>query len=144
MAPADWRSCTDVRRAALNRCRLQDDKKFLQSLENGVRFGKWILLENIGESVDASLEPLLLQQRFRQGGAEMLKLGDSVVPYNEDFRYGVAIWLHACARASSCIVCCCFLLPASCSNACFCTLRAALRGGSNPYPHLAAMVAGSS
>lgn len=24
-------------------------KKVLQTLENGVRFGKWILLENIGE-----------------------------------------------------------------------------------------------
>lgn len=24
-------------------------KKMLQTLENGVRFGKWVLLENIGE-----------------------------------------------------------------------------------------------
>ena len=65
----------------------QNDKKFLQSLENGIRFGKWILLENVGETIDASLESLLLQQRFKQGGAEMLKLGDSVVPYNDSFRY---------------------------------------------------------
>ena len=65
----------------------QSDKKFLQSLENGVRFGKWILLENIGESLDAALEPILLQQKFKQSGAEMIKLGDSVIPYNDSFRF---------------------------------------------------------
>lgn len=27
-------------------------KKVLQTLENGVRFGKWVLLENIGEVGD--------------------------------------------------------------------------------------------
>ena len=44
------------------------DKNFLRTLENGVRFGKWVLLENVGEALDASLETLLLQQRFRSGG----------------------------------------------------------------------------
>ena len=46
---------------------LQSDKKFLQNLENGVRFGKWILLENVSEKLDAALEPILLQQKFKQG-----------------------------------------------------------------------------
>ena len=35
--------------------------------ENGVRFGKWILLENVSEKLDAALEPILLQQKFKQG-----------------------------------------------------------------------------
>jgi dynein heavy chain len=26
------------------------DKNFLRTLENGVRFGRWVLLENIGPS----------------------------------------------------------------------------------------------
>ena len=43
------------------------DKNFLRTLENGIRFGKWVLLENVGESLDAALEPLLLQQKFKQG-----------------------------------------------------------------------------
>jgi dynein heavy chain, axonemal len=46
------------------------DKNFLRTLENGVRFGRWVLLENIGETLDAALEPLLLQQRFKQGREE--------------------------------------------------------------------------
>merc|ERR1711871_776883 len=63
------------------------DKNFLRTLENGVRFGKWVLLENIGETLDAALEPLLLQQKFMQGGTEMIKVGDSTIPYNDSFRF---------------------------------------------------------
>jgi dynein heavy chain, axonemal len=65
----------------------QSDKKFIQNLENGVRFGKWILLENVGESLDAALEPILLQQTFKLNGADMIKLGESVIPFNSDFRF---------------------------------------------------------
>ncbi|DBA03742.1 TPA: hypothetical protein N0F65_004159 [Lagenidium giganteum] len=63
------------------------DKGFLKTLENGIRFGKWILLENIGETLDATLEPILLQSKFKQGGQVMMKLGDSTVPYNPAFRF---------------------------------------------------------
>jgi len=63
------------------------DKNFLRTLENGVRFGKWVMLENILESLDASLESLLLQQKFVQGGTEMIKVGDSTIPWNDSFRF---------------------------------------------------------
>lgn len=63
------------------------DKNFLRTLENGVRFGRWVLLENIGESLDAALEPLLLQQKFKQGGTEMIKIGDSTIPWNDAFKF---------------------------------------------------------
>jgi dynein heavy chain len=63
------------------------DKTFLRTLENGIRFGRWILLENIGETLDAVLEPLLLQQRFRQGGTDMIKVGDATIPWNDAFRF---------------------------------------------------------
>lgn len=45
-----------------------------------------VLLENIGEELDALLEPLLLKQIFKQGGAMCIKLGDSVVEYSPQFR----------------------------------------------------------
>ena len=51
------------------------DKNFLRTLENAVRFGKWALLENIQETLDAALEPILMQQTFKQGGQDMMKLG---------------------------------------------------------------------
>ncbi|KAJ8915598.1 hypothetical protein NQ315_003378, partial [Exocentrus adspersus] len=45
-----------------------------------------VLLENVGEELDPILEPVLAQQIFKQGGAMCLKLGDSVVEYNSDFK----------------------------------------------------------
>ena len=73
------------------------DKNFLRTLENAVRFGKWALLENIQETLDAALEPILMQQTFKQGGQDMMKLGalnlklklnfdhvgENTIPYNE-------------------------------------------------------------
>jgi len=63
------------------------EKNFLRSLVNGVRFGKWVLLENIKEELDASLEPILLQQTFKQGGTEMMRIGDDTVPYSDLFKF---------------------------------------------------------
>jgi len=44
------------------------DKNFIRTLETAVQFGRWVLLENIQETLDAALEPILLQQKFKQGG----------------------------------------------------------------------------
>lgn len=65
------------------------DRNFLRTLENGLRFGKWVLLENVGEELDAALEPVLLQQKFKQGGQDMMRLGENVIPYNDAFRFYV-------------------------------------------------------
>jgi dynein heavy chain len=61
-------------------------KDFLRTLENAVRFGRPVLLEDVGEALDAVLEPLLLRVTYKQGGSEVLKLGDSVIPYHQNFR----------------------------------------------------------
>ena len=42
------------------------DKVFLRTLENAVRFGRPVLAENVGEVLEAALEPLLLKQTFKQ------------------------------------------------------------------------------
>ncbi|KAM9362199.1 LOW QUALITY PROTEIN: dynein axonemal heavy chain 1 [Symphorus nematophorus] len=62
------------------------DRDFLRSLENAIHFGKPCLLENVGEELDPTLEPVLLQQTFKQQGSTVLKLGDSVIPYHESFK----------------------------------------------------------
>ena len=46
-----------------------------------------VLMENIGEEMDPSLEPLLLKQTFKQGGAICIRLGDSTIEYSADFRF---------------------------------------------------------
>ncbi|XP_055077792.1 dynein axonemal heavy chain 1-like [Periophthalmus magnuspinnatus] len=62
------------------------DNDVLRSLEHAIRFGKPVLLENVGEELDPALKPVLLQQTFKQSGSTMLKLDDSVIPYHENFK----------------------------------------------------------
>lgn len=45
-----------------------------------------MLLENVGEELDPVLEPILSKQFFRQGGAICIKLGDSTIEYNDNFK----------------------------------------------------------
>lgn len=43
------------------------DTDYMRTLENCIQFGTPLLLENVGEDLDPSLEPLLLRQTFKQG-----------------------------------------------------------------------------
>lgn len=47
------------------------DADYIRTLENCIQFGTPLLLENIGEELDPSLEPLLLKQIFKQGGVSL-------------------------------------------------------------------------
>ncbi|XP_008412159.1 dynein heavy chain 12, axonemal [Poecilia reticulata] len=62
------------------------DGDYIRTLENCIQFGTPLLLENVGEELDPSLEPLLLKQTFKQGGVNCIRLGESVIEYSEDFR----------------------------------------------------------
>ena len=62
------------------------DSDYIRTLENCIQFGTPVLLENVGEELDATLEPLLLKQTFKQGGVWCIKLGDSTIEYSSDFR----------------------------------------------------------
>jgi dynein heavy chain len=62
------------------------EPKFLRSLENAVRTGQSVLIEDVAEQLDPALEPLLLKQTIRQGGRILMKLGDSLVEYDRNFR----------------------------------------------------------
>uniref|UniRef100_A0A8C5QQJ6 Dynein axonemal heavy chain 1 n=1 Tax=Leptobrachium leishanense TaxID=445787 RepID=A0A8C5QQJ6_9ANUR len=62
------------------------DRDFLRSLENAIRFGKPFLMENVGEELDPALEPVLLKQTYKQQGSTVLRLGDAIIPYHDDFR----------------------------------------------------------
>ncbi|CAI8001099.1 Dynein heavy chain 7, axonemal, partial [Geodia barretti] len=59
---------------------------YVRTLENCIQFGTPVLIENVGEELDPSLEPLLLKQTFKQGGVWCIKLGDTVIEYSSDFR----------------------------------------------------------
>ncbi|CAH0663656.1 unnamed protein product [Spodoptera exigua] len=63
-----------------------NDRDLLRNFESALRFGKPILLENVGEDIDPALDPVLKRQYFRQAGQLVLKFGDSLIPYMADFR----------------------------------------------------------
>ncbi|KAK3247052.1 hypothetical protein CYMTET_43439 [Cymbomonas tetramitiformis] len=63
------------------------DGNFLRTLENCIRVGYPVLIEDIGEQVDPSLEPVLLKQVFRQGNRLLIRLGDSDVDYDVNFKF---------------------------------------------------------
>uniref|UniRef100_A0A8C9SX66 Dynein axonemal heavy chain 3 n=1 Tax=Scleropages formosus TaxID=113540 RepID=A0A8C9SX66_SCLFO len=63
------------------------DANYVRTLENAIQFGTPILLESVGEELDAVLEPVLLKQTFKQQGVEYMRLGENIVEYSKDFRF---------------------------------------------------------
>ena len=62
-------------------------KDLIRRIETGIRTGRPVLLENVTEHIDSSLDPLLLQQRFIQGGQEVIRISDTAVPWNPNFKF---------------------------------------------------------
>ncbi|CAF3858466.1 unnamed protein product, partial [Rotaria magnacalcarata] len=62
------------------------DNDFMRQLDNCIQLGLPLLIENVGEDLDPSLEPILLKQVFKQGGVEMIRLGDKIIEYSKDFK----------------------------------------------------------
>ncbi|VDO03290.1 unnamed protein product [Rodentolepis nana] len=71
-----------------------NDSDFMRRMENSIQFGIPVLLENIGEELDPSLESLLLKQTFRQGNVEMIKIGDEIIEFSSDFRFYITTKLR--------------------------------------------------
>ena len=63
------------------------DGDYLRTLENAIQFGLPVLLENVKEELDPSLEPLLLKQLFKSGGVMCIKLGESIIEFSDNFRF---------------------------------------------------------
>lgn len=63
------------------------EPNFLRTLENAIRTGAPVLLEEVLETLDPALEPILLKQTFKQGGRLMIRLGDSDIDYDKNFRF---------------------------------------------------------
>ncbi|ELK30056.1 Dynein heavy chain 6, axonemal [Myotis davidii] len=63
------------------------DSNFLRTLENSIRLGLPVLLEELKETLDPALEPILLKQIFMSGGRLLIHLGDSDIDYDKNFRF---------------------------------------------------------
>ncbi|CAH1962386.1 unnamed protein product [Acanthoscelides obtectus] len=65
------------------------DGNFMRALENAIRIGMPVLLEEVGETLDPTLRPVLMKQTFVQGGRTLIRLGDSDIEYDDNFRFYV-------------------------------------------------------
>jgi dynein heavy chain len=63
------------------------ESSYLRTLENCIRVGNPVLLENVEESLDPALEPVLGRQVFKQQGRLLIRLGDTDVDYSPEFRF---------------------------------------------------------
>ncbi|KFO19799.1 Dynein heavy chain 7, axonemal [Fukomys damarensis] len=70
------------------------DSNYMRTLENCIQFGTPLLLENVGEELDPSLEPLLLRQTFKQGGIDCIRLGEVIIEYSFDFKFYITTKLR--------------------------------------------------
>lgn len=59
----------------------------MKIVENAIQFGKPVLLQNVLETLDPSLNPVLNKSVVKQGGMNLIKLDDKMVSYNDDFRF---------------------------------------------------------
>ncbi|KAL1138662.1 hypothetical protein AAG570_008724 [Ranatra chinensis] len=62
------------------------DKDLMREMERALTFGWTVLIENLGTSIDQAMDPILNRQTFIQNGELYMKLGDSVIPYNNTFK----------------------------------------------------------
>lgn len=58
----------------------------MRTIESAIRFGKPVLIENIGLELDPALDVILLRQTFYQNGTWVMKLGDAIIPYDDKFK----------------------------------------------------------
>lgn len=59
----------------------------MRTLEVAVQVGNSVLLQNIQETVDPMIQPILNKQIVKQGGQYMIKLNDKLISYSENFRF---------------------------------------------------------
>jgi dynein heavy chain len=62
-------------------------KDYLRTLENAIQYGTPVLMQNVGEELDPSLEPILNKAFVKIGGRLMLKLADKEVEFNPAFKF---------------------------------------------------------
>ena len=61
-------------------------KDFLRDVENGITYGLPVLLQDVLEELDPSLEPVLSKAIIKVGNRQIIKLGDKELDYSEDFK----------------------------------------------------------
>jgi len=65
---------------------VMSDPNLLRTLENCIRVGWPLLIEDVGEYLEPALEPVLQRATFKQGNRVLIRLGDSDIDYDPNFK----------------------------------------------------------
>eukprot|EP00741_Cyanophora_paradoxa_P016051 tig00000042_g15496.t1 len=68
----------------------QGQPKYVDAIEQCIQNGTPVLIENLGESIDAVLEPVLSRALIKRGRATVVRIGDREVEWDANFR----LFLH--------------------------------------------------
>jgi len=60
---------------------------YLKILENCIRLGHPVMIENVREELDPAIEPLLQKQIFKKGNTSSIRLGDQTIEYSNEFKF---------------------------------------------------------
>lgn len=72
----------------------QTDANYMKVVGDCITKGKPLLLENVGETIDSGLNSILERNIIKQKGLNMIKFGDTLIEYNNDFRF----YMTTCIR----------------------------------------------
>ena len=64
----------------------QTDANFVIDMKHSILTGNPVLLEEVGEHLDAILDGVLLKQTFVQSGRTLIRFADSDIEYDSNFR----------------------------------------------------------
>lgn len=64
----------------------QGGKKWMSKVIAAIQAGNTVILENVGDSLDSSLEPVLSKAVYRKGKSLFIKIGEEDVEYDSNFR----------------------------------------------------------
>lgn len=62
------------------------DNNFLRVLETTIKTGGSLLVENITNEIPTTLKPILLKQTYKSAGRIFIKIGETEIDYNQDFK----------------------------------------------------------
>ncbi|XP_056424426.1 dynein axonemal heavy chain 14 isoform X2 [Hyla sarda] len=65
---------------------LASDPGYMKILENAIRLGEPILIQDVPDDMDPSLKPVLGKEIHWRAGQAVIRLGDAEIEYNKNFR----------------------------------------------------------
>jgi len=63
------------------------EASYLKHLEACIRQGTPVLVENVYEELDPAIEPLLQKQIVKKGASLTIKIGDTIIEYDKNFKF---------------------------------------------------------